>query len=129
MPTIDELQSWIWSYQRTVNNCDSQIKRLDAVYKELGSIEKLHDSNRKNTKSFFKEKGTWRGDRHTAFCRTGEELDSILGDYYKQLDVARDAINIQMAKLKAKKWEMIPLINRWSAQIENMKAEAKNALN
>ena len=129
MATISEIQGWIWSYQQTVNSCDSQIARLNSVYKELGNIKSSFRSTRNDTEAIFKEKGTWRGESHTTFCNGGAELDGILGEYYRQLDVAQDTVNKRIAQLKAKKWELIPIINGLAAQIQDMKSDVENALN
>ena len=129
MATINELQSWIWSYQQTLNSYDRQIKRLDAVYKELGNIKSSFRSCRKNTEEVFKEKGSWQGETHTSFCSAGAELDGILGDYYRQLDMAQDEANKKKAQLEAKKWELIPIIRRLAEQIQEIKSDVENALN
>lgn len=122
MATIDELRSWIES-------CDIQISRLNSVYKELGRIKSSFQGARNGTEDIFKGKGTWRGETHTGFCNSGSELDRVLGEYYKRLDAAQDAVNKKIAQLKAKKWEFIPMLNDLVAQLQDKKSDIENALN
>lgn len=129
MATISEIQGWIWSYQQTVNSCDNQIARLNSVYKELGNIKSSFRRTRNDTERIFKEKVAWRGEMHMTFCNGGVELDGILGEYYRQLDAAQDEVNKKIAQLKAKKWELIPIINSLVAQIQDLKSDVENALN
>ena len=129
MATIDELQSWIWSYRNTVNDCNAKIARLKSVYTTLGDLKDSFRGIRNNTEDIFKEKGTWQGETHTSFCSGGAELDGNLGNYYRELDTAQDTVNNKIAELEAKKWKLLPIIDDLVAQVQNMKAAIQNALN
>ena len=129
MASIAELQSRIWSYRQTVKECDIKIERLNKVYNELGEIKGTFRRSRNDTKDIFEEKGTWRGDTHTSFCKAGDELDGICGNYYRNLDAAQDMVNKKIAELKAKKYELIPIINSLVALVQDMLSDIENAVN
>ncbi len=129
MASIWELQNQIGSYRQKVRDYEKQIERLKKVYHELGEIKSMFKKTRRNMEDIFQEKGTWRGETHTSFCRAGEELDSVCGDYYRKLDNAQDRVNKKIAELKAKKSELIPIINRLVALVQDLISEAENAMN
>lgn len=129
MATKSDIQGWIWTYQNTVENCNKQIDKLIPVYQALGDVKNEFRNARKSTEDIFEEKGMWRGEKYTSFCRAGDTLDSTCREYYKRLDAAQDAVNKKIGELKAKKFELIPIINSLAAQIEDMKTDVENALN
>lgn len=136
MATRDEIQWWInnaWEkrrrYQQTVDDCDKQLARLEPVYQELADIKSDFKKARANTRQVFSEKGSWRGEKYTAFCTAGDMLDNSCGSYYAQLDAAHDALNRKIGDLKATKRELIPLIGTLWAQIEQWKIDIENAVN
>ena len=70
MATVNEIRNMIYNaerqretYQRRVNYCEEQIRRLRAVYDELGEIKDEFRQTRKSTERIFEEKGKWRGRR------------------------------------------------------------------
>ena len=136
MASKSEIQSWIWNarntydrYQRIIDDCNKKIARLEPVYNKLSDIKSDFKKARRSTKDIFREKGEWRGRKYNSFCREGDSLDGSMGDYYRQLDIAHDAINSKIGELRAKKRELIPLLGSLLAQIEVWNAEKKNALN
>lgn len=134
MATETELNNWILNanhtierYNSIISDCDKKISRLEKVYKELTAIKESFRSNRKQTKAIFKEKGNWRGEKYTSYCSAGEILDDSYEAYYTKLDAAHDAINTEIAELKARKRELVPLVGglwgdiaRWRATLENI---------
>ena len=136
MATRDEIQRWINNarykrrqYQQTVDDCDKQLARLEPVYEKLSDIKSDFRKARSDTREIFNEKGSWRGETYTTFCRNGEMLDSNFGSFYNQLDAAHDALNRKIGDLKATKRELIPLIGKLWGQIEQWKVDIENAVN
>ncbi len=114
------------TYQRRVNYCEEQIRRLRAVYDELGEIKDEFRQTRKSTERIFEEKGKWRGRRYQDFCNAGEKLDSSYGAYYRKLDAAQDAVNTKMGELLAEQSRLIPLIGGLVAQIQRWWIDIEN---
>lgn len=129
MASIGELLSLVEAYRNTVANCERQINRLQPVYQTLGELKSDYRYARKKTESVFRDKNSWRGERKISFCRDGDSLDHICGEYYSRLDAAQDAVNSKIGELRAKKLELIPIINNLVALIEEMRTEIENALN
>ena len=136
METRDEIQRWINNaleerrrYQQTVDDCDKQLARLEPVYRMLADIKSDLKKARANTREIFSEKGSWRGEKYTSFCVRGDMLDDSCGSYYAQLDAAHDAINKKIGDLKATKRELLPLIGKLWAKVEQWKIDIENAVN
>lgn len=127
--TIDEIQHKISLYQASADEYDNQIKRLQPVYDELGAIKDDFRRTRKEIEAVFDEKMTWSGDKYMLFRSKGNTLDTACRDYYNTLDIAQDAVNEKIGELKAKKLEMIPIINDLAADYQSLKTEVQNALN
>ena len=124
---ISQAKAKINKYKKTISDCDDKIDRLKPVYKELSEIKDRFKESRNSTKEIFAEKGTWRGEKQTAFRNAGDALDSSYKAYYQRLDAAHDAVNRKIADLKAKKRELTPLIGdlwgnitRWQAELQNL---------
>lgn len=129
MASTTELSNMIDWYKRKINANNEKILRLKLVYDELGSIKSNFRNAKNETKSIFYEKGIWRGDRYKEFCRDGDKLNSMLSDYYKQLDAVQDAINKKIAELKAENTEWIPIIGSLRKQIIDLECAIQNATN
>ena len=56
-------------------------------------------------------------------------MNSMLSDYYKQLDAVQDAINKKRAELKAENTEWIPIIGSLRKQIIDLECAIQNATN
>lgn len=136
LAAIEDLQ-WLiknaWEkcrqYQQTVDDCDKQLARLEPVYRELSDIKSDFKKARGNTRAVFSEKGSWRGEKYTAFRTMGDMIDDNCGSYYAQLDAAHDALNRKIGDLEATKRQLIPLIGNLLAQIEQWATEIENAWN
>lgn len=126
---INRLQAEMESRQQIVKDCNERIERLKPVYEELGEIKDSFCKERESTKAVFEEKGKWQGDKYTAFCNAGDSLDGTLGDYYKRLDEAQDAVNTEIGNLEAKKADQIPLIGHLLSQIKQLWVDFENAVN
>lgn len=127
---ISDARQRLANYQATVADCDKKIDRLKPVYKELKGYKESFRSERKRTNKIFKSAGSWRGKKKNDFLRKGDSLDSAFGDYYKtQLDAAHDAINTEIARLEAKKLELIPLIGPLLKQVQEWEGDLQNKLN
>ena len=136
MATKAEIEYWIRvaqhkidKYRSTVKDCNQKIDRLKPVYEALGEAKDEFRSARKSTERIFEEKGTWRGEKNTAFRAAGEGLDSACGTYYNTLDAAQDAVNEKIGELRAKKDELTPLIGKLKAQISQLWVDFQNATN
>lgn len=136
MATKSDIQGWIWNaqgqynrYKQIVADCDKQIARLEPVYQALGEIKADFSSARNSTGEVFDQKGVWRGEQYSSFCRSGTTLDGTCGEYYKRLDAAHDAVNVKIGEYKAKKRELIPIIGSLWAQITQWRIDIENALN
>lgn len=134
--TRDEISGWIWSakakkeeYERTVEECNKKIARLKPVYQKLGEIKSDFKSAKKNTEEVFKEKGTWRGEKHSSFCNAGDSLCDVSEAYYRHLDTAQDEVNRKIGELENQKLKLIPLIGDLAATINWLWTEFNNAVN
>lgn len=130
MSAIEDLQALISEYQVTIDTCNKQIDRLEKAYTALGDIKSDFQNARKSTNAVFSAKGLqWRGKKHTDFCNAGASLDDSMADYYNRIDIAQDSVNRKIGELKAKRFELIPIIGDLAKKIEQLKAEAANMMN
>lgn len=129
MSIAQDLRNKYYWYKRQVDGCNDKLARLKPVYSKLGKIKEEFRSARKDTKAIFREKGTWRGEKYTAYCNAGEALDDACQEYYNRLDAAHDAINKEIGELEAARWRYIPIMNGLMRDIKDLETGVENALN
>lgn len=129
MATSEEIWNWITNYKQQRSECEKQIERLQPIYDELGELKDSLKAVRKKTEETFEEEVKWSGEKHSSFCNSGVQLDGDIKSYYNQLDAAQDAVNKRIADYKAKKYELIPIINGLVETYEDLKTSVQNAVN
>ena len=108
--------------QSRVNRLINAKKALDECHDNFGDIKKA-------VNSCIHDHYSWKGSNYDSFIQSGDSLINYNQKYYNNIDDARDAINLEIARLENEVYRQDGLIGDLHSLINSLAHRIENFFN
>ena len=125
-----ETRSEYTACENRIGEYDYLLGRLRPVKQTLQEQKSNFSSIKKSDKNIINEKYAWKGVNYNDFKSSGDELEQVNNDYYKNtLDYLLDSINDEITRIENKRMQEKSLLGYLGSALNSIANEIENFLN